>query len=227
MYEIWDFIKQSIELIDPKQLLLQGGFYVLLFVVFAETGLFFGFFLPGDYLLFLAGMFVATNKLDVTIYTLVIGLILAAIAGNFVGYWFGRKTGPVLYQRKDSLFFKKRYLKAAEVYYHKQGAFALIMGRFIPIVRTFAPIFAGIVKLNFKRFALYNVTGAILWVTSLTLLGYFLGRKYEKEIDNYLIYIIIGFIAVTTIPLIYTYFKKQLSGNKNEDDELNQNEKYE
>lgn len=227
MYEIWDFIKQSIELIDPKQLLLQGGFYVLLFVVFAETGLFFGFFLPGDYLLFLAGMFVATNKLDVTIYTLVIGLILAAIAGNFVGYWFGRKTGPVLYQRKDSLFFKKRYLKAAEVYYHKQGAFALIMGRFIPIVRTFAPIFAGIVKLNFKRFALYNVTGAILWVTSLTLLGYFLGRKYEKEIDNYLIYIIIGFIAVTTIPLIYTYFKKQLSGNKSEDDELNQNEKYE
>ena len=219
MHEIWDALRQ---LIDPEQLLREGGFYVLLFVVFAETGLFFGFFLPGDYLLFLAGMFVATDKLDVTIYMLIFGLIAAAVAGNFVGYWFGLKTGPMLYHRPDSFFFKKRYLKAAEVYYHKQGAFALIMGRFIPIVRTFAPIFAGVVQLDFKKFAFFNVSGAILWITSLSLLGFFLGRKFEKEIDDYLLYIIVGFIVLTTVPLIWTYLKRKISLNKSEEEELNQ-----
>jgi membrane-associated protein len=219
MHEIWDALQQ---LISPEQLLREGGFYVLLFVVFAETGLFFGFFLPGDYLLFLAGMFVATGKLDVTIYTLIIGLIIAAVSGNFVGYWFGLKTGPVLYHRPDSFFFKKKYLKAAEVYYRKQGAFALIMGRFIPIVRTFAPIIAGVVKLDFKRFALFNFTGAILWISSLSLLGFFLGRKFEKEIDDYLLYIIVGFILLTTVPLVWTYVKGKITVNKIEEEELNQ-----
>jgi membrane-associated protein len=164
----------------------------------------------------MAGMFVATNRLDVSIYTLIIGLVIAAIAGNFVGYWFGRKTGPVLYQKKDSLFFKQRYLIAAEDYYRKQGAFALILGRFIPIVRTFAPIFAGVVKLDFRKFAFYNISGAILWVTSLTLLGYTLGRQFEKEIDSYLLYIIITFIAITTIPLLFAYFKKRIDRSKEE-----------
>ena len=161
MHEIWDYLQH---LIDPVKLLREGGFYLLLFVIFAETGLFFGFFLPGDYLLFLAGMFVATGKLDVSIFILIVGLIAAAVSGNFVGYWFGHKTGPVLYQREDTFFFKKKYLKAAEVYYRKQGAFALIMGRFIPIVRTFAPIIAGIVKLDFKKFAFYKITWYIIIV---------------------------------------------------------------
>jgi membrane-associated protein len=219
MHEIWDALQQ---LIDPEQLLREGGFYLLLFVVFAETGLFFGFFLPGDYLLFLAGMFVATNKLDVTILTLVVGLIFAAVSGNFVGYWFGLKTGPMLYHRPDSFFFKKKYLRAAEVYYHKQGAFALIMGRFIPIVRTFAPIFAGVVRLDFKKFALFNVTGAVLWITSLSLLGFYLGRRFEKQIDDYLLYIIVGFILLTTVPLIWTYIKGKISVNKIEEEELKQ-----
>src|SRR4051812_46897381 len=156
MHDFWNNLHQ---LLDPEKLLREGGFYLVVFVIYAETGLFFGFFLPGDYLLFLAGMFVATGKLDVNIAVLLAGLCIAAISGNFTGYWFGRKTGPVLYTRKDSFFFKKRYLKAAEDYYYKQGAFALIMGRFVPIVRTFAPIFAGVVKLEFKKFALYNVVG--------------------------------------------------------------------
>jgi membrane-associated protein len=185
--------------------------YLLLFAIFAETGLFFGFFLPGDYLLFLAGMFVATNKLDTNIFVLIAGLIAAAILGNFVGYWFGRKTGPVLYQRKDSFFFKQRYLMAAEEYYKKQGAFAIIMGRFIPIVRTFAPIIAGVVLLDFKKFAFYNITGAFLWISSLTLLGFFLGRRFEKEINDYLLYIIVGFIVITAFPLIWAYFTKKVS----------------
>ena len=105
MHEIWDYLQH---LIDPVKLLREGGFYLLLFVIFAETGLFFGFFLPGDYLLFLAGMFVATGKLDVSIFILIVGLIAAAVIGNFVGYWFGNKTGPVLYQREDTFFFKKK-----------------------------------------------------------------------------------------------------------------------
>jgi membrane-associated protein len=207
MQEFWNSLHQFI---DPEKLLREGGFYVVLFVIFAETGLFFGFFLPGDYLLFLAGMFVATGRLDVNIFILVIGLTIAAILGNFTGYWFGRKTGPMLYNRKDSLFFKKKYLQAAEQYYMKQGAFALIMGRFVPIVRTFAPIFAGVVKLEWKKFAFYNVVGAILWIASLTLLGYFLGRSFAKQIEEYLVYIIIGFITITTIPLIYSFVKKRV-----------------
>lgn len=217
MHEIWDSLQH---LIDPVKLLREGGFYLLLFVIFAETGLFFGFFLPGDYLLFLAGMFVATDKLDVSIYLLIACLIAAAVAGNFVGYWFGKKTGPVLYHRNDSFFFKKKYLRAAETYYRKQGAFALIMGRFIPIVRTFAPIIAGIVRLDFKKFAFYNISGAILWITSLTLLGFLLGRRFEKEIDNYLLYIIVGFILITTIPLIVTYLKRKIDEDKSDEEEL-------
>ena len=214
MHETWDFLRH---LIDPEVMIRTGGLYVLLFVVFAETGLFFGFFLPGDYLLFVAGMFTATGRLDTSIYTLVIGLIAAAVLGNFVGYWFGKKTGPVLHERPDTFFFKKKYLKAAEEYYKKQGAFALIMGRFIPIVRTFAPIFAGIVQLDFKRFAFYNVLGAVLWISSLTLSGFFLGKNFEQEINDYLLYIIIGFIVVATLPLIITYIKSTLHISNNEE----------
>lgn len=219
MQDFWNTLQHFI---DPEKLLREGGFYVVMFVIFAETGLFFGFFLPGDYLLFLAGMFVATGKLDVNIYVLIFGLCVSAVSGNFVGYWFGRKTGPMLYHRKESFFFKRRYLKAAEEYYHKQGAFALIMGRFVPIVRTFAPIFAGVVKLDFKRFALYNVAGALIWIASLSLLGYFLGKRFEKEINDYLLYIIIGFIVITTIPLIVTFVRKKVVKDSN--DELSNTE---
>jgi len=218
MHEIWDSLQH---LVDPVKLLREGGFYLLLFVIFAETGLFFGFFLPGDYLLFLAGMFVATDKLDVSIYVLIAGLIAAAVAGNFVGYWFGKKTGPVLYDKEDSFFFKKRFLLAAENYYKKQGALALIMGRFIPIVRTFAPIIAGIVRLDYRKFAFYNISGAFLWITSLTLMGFFLGRTFEKQINDYLLYIVIGFILITTIPLVITYLKRKIGADRDDEEELN------
>ena len=217
MQDFWNNLQH---LIDPEKLLREGGFYLVVFVIFAETGLFFGFFLPGDYLLFLAGMFVATGKLDVNIAVLLAGLCIAAISGNFTGYWFGRRTGPLLYTRKDSFFFKKKYLKAAEAYYNKQGAFALIMGRFVPIVRTFAPIFAGIVKLDFKKFAFYNVIGGVLWICSLTLLGYFLGIRFEKEINHYLLYIIIGFIVITTIPLLITFVKSKVKSPEEEKTDL-------
>jgi membrane-associated protein len=214
MQEFWD---QLIKLTDAQQIIHKGGFYLILFVVFAETGLFFGFFLPGDYLLFLAGMFVATGRLDVGILTMILGLIFAAFAGNLVGYWFGYRTGPLLYKRSDSFFFKKKYLKVAEAYYRKQGAFALILGRFVPIVRTFAPIFAGVVKLDYKKFVLFNFIGAVLWITSLTLIGYFLGRQFENEIEQYLIYIIFGFILITTVPLIIAFLRRNIVLKINKD----------
>ena len=224
MQEFWNSLQHFI---DPEKLLKEGGFYVVLFVIFAETGLFFGFFLPGDYLLFLAGMFVATGRLDINIYVLVFGLIIAAISGNFTGYWFGKKTGPLLYKRKDTFFFKKKYLIAAEKYYRKQGAFALIMGRFVPIVRTFAPIVAGVVKLDVKKFAFYNIVGAIIWIASLTLLGYFLGKRFAHQIEEYLVYIIIGFIFITTIPLIITFVKKKVNRDGDEDETEIEEEKNE
>lgn len=219
MQEFWNSLHH---LIDPEKLLREGGFYMVMFVIFAETGLFFGFFLPGDYLLFLAGMFVATGKLDVDISVMILGLCIAAVSGNFTGYWFGRQTGPVLYKRKDTLFFKKRYLLAAEQYYKKQGAFALIMGRFVPIVRTFAPIFAGVVKLDVKKFALYNIVGAIIWIASLTLLGYFLGKKFAEQIEKYLVYIIFGFVFITTVPLVVAFVKRQVIKSEADLEEKNE-----
>lgn len=223
MHEFWENITK---LADAQQIIHKGGFYLILFVVFAETGLFFGFFLPGDYLLFLAGLFVATGRLDIGIFGMVLGLIFAAFAGNFVGYWFGYRTGPMLYKRKDTFFFKQKYLRAAEAYYHKQGAFALIMGRFVPIVRTFAPIIAGVVKMDPKKFAMYNFVGAVLWIASLTLLGFFLGKEFENEIEKYLIYIVFGFILTATIPLVIAILRRNINSinNDNNQSELNDGE---
>ena len=154
MENFWEHLQN---LTDAQSILSSGGFYLLLIVVFAETGLFFGFFLPGDYLLFMAGLLSAAGIIHVPIYTLVLSLIAAGILGNYTGYWFGYRTGPVLFAKNDSFFFKKRYIAVAEEFYAKYGGMALILGRFFPIVRTFAPIFAGIVRVDFKRFTLYNI----------------------------------------------------------------------
>jgi membrane-associated protein len=210
MHELWLSFQQ---LLDAETLLRSGGFYLLLIVVFAETGLFFGFFLPGDYLLFLAGLFCATGLLPVSIYTLCGGLLAAAILGNYTGYWFGSRTGPMLFKRKDSLLFKRKYIVAAEEFYHKYGALALILGRFMPIIRTFAPIFAGVVRVDLTRFSILNITGGILWVAVLTLSGYFLGQHFP-QIINYIEYIIIGFISVTTVPIIVTVVRKSIKKEK-------------
>ncbi|MCD8740929.1 VTT domain-containing protein [Mucilaginibacter roseus] len=209
MENIWD----NLQSLTDANTIIGLGFYVLLVVVFAETGLFFGFFLPGDYLLFMAGIFCAAGKLPVDISMLVISLAIAGILGNYVGYWFGYRTGPLLYKRKDSWFFKKRYVKVAEEFYHKYGGTALILGRFFPIIRTFAPIFAGVVKVSFKQFTIYNITGSVLWVSILTLAGYFLGRSYP-EIENYLQYVILAFLVITTAPLIFAFVKKKLISGK-------------
>lgn len=210
MENFWEYLHN---LTDANSILSNGGFIVLIIVIYAETGLFFGFFLPGDYLLFLAGLLTAAGIIQVPIYLLVPSLILAAILGNYTGYWFGYRTGPVLFNKNDSLFFKKRYITVAEEFYAKHGGMALILGRFFPIVRTFAPIFAGIVKVDLKKFSLYNIVGAIAWVTTLTLAGYFLGRRFPQLKDN-LQYIILGLIIITTIPLVFAYVKRRIHSNK-------------
>lgn len=208
-----EFLLSFQQLLDPEYLLSHGGIYIVCLIVFAETGLFFGFFLPGDYLLFLAGLFCALGKIDVHIVTLYFGILAAAISGNFIGYWSGYRTGPVLFKKKDSLFFKRKYVIMAEEFFQKYGGTALVVGRFVPIVRTFAPIFAGVVQLDFKKFVIYNIMGAILWVSLLTLTGYFLGIKFP-QIINYVEYIIVGLIVVAFLPIAITLFKKWLKDKK-------------
>jgi len=211
-----DFWLSIFQYFDAETMIRSGGFYLILFVVFAETGLFFGFFLPGDYLLFLAGLFTASGLLDVSIVTLCAGMILAGILGNFVGYWFGRRTGPMLFKRKESWIFKRKYIVMAEEFYNKYGGAALILGRFMPIIRTFAPIFAGIVRLDFKKFVLYNVIGSFLWVLTLTLAGFYLGRQFPQIIE-YIEYIVIGFVALTASPIIIALVRQGLSKHPKKD----------
>jgi membrane-associated protein len=211
MEQFWEHLQN---LTDAQSIIRKGGFYLLLVVVYAETGVFFGFFLPGDYLLVLAGILCASGMVDVPIYTLIISLIIAGVLGNYTGYWFGYRTGPVLFKRNESFFFKKRYVTMAEEFYAKYGGMALVLGRFFPIIRTFAPIFAGVVKVDFKKFTIYNFIGSITWVCTLTLTGFFLGRRYPDEIKFYLKYVIIGLILITTIPLAFAYFKRIISKPK-------------
>jgi len=203
MKEIWENLSN---LLDAQAIISKGGIYLIFFIVFAETGLFFGFFLPGDYLLFLAGIFCATGILEVSIYQLLATLFMAGVLGSYVGYWFGYSTGRILFNREDSIFFKKRYVYMAEDFFKKYGGMALVFGRFFPIIRTFAPIFAGVAKVKFKTFTFYNLLGSLLWVLLLTLLGFFLGKKFPG-IVNYMPYIIILLIAFTATPVIIAYFK--------------------
>jgi membrane-associated protein len=209
-----DFLISFQQLMDPEYLLSHGGFYLVCLIVFAETGLFFGFFLPGDYLLFLAGLFCALNKIDVSITTMFFGILGSGIAGNFAGYWFGYRAGPMLFKRKDSVVFKQKYIVMAEEFYQKYGGSALVVGRFVPIIRTFAPIFAGVVKLDFKKFVFYNVSGALIWVGVLTLSGYYLGATFP-EIINYVEYIVIGMIVIAFLPIIIAVIKRWLK-NRNQ-----------
>jgi membrane-associated protein len=207
MEKFWEHLQN---LTDAQSIIRKGGFYLLLVVVFAETGLFFGFFLPGDYLLVMAGLLCATGFLEVHISVLVISLILAGILGNYTGYWFGYRTGPVLFKRNESIFFKKHYVVMAQEFYAKYGGMALVLGRFFPIIRTFAPIFAGVVKVDFKKFTIFNFIGSVTWVTTLTLTGFFLGRKYPDEIKYYLKYVVLGLIVITTVPFIVASIKRKL-----------------
>ena len=201
-------------LLQPQFYIEHGGLWLILFVVFAETGLFAGFFLPGDSLLFVAGIY-STNLANEFIPTgnevfdllLIMMLISAAgIIGNTTGYWFGRKVGPAMYQWKENMFFKQRYLQQAHEFYEKHGGGAIIVARFIPIVRTFAPIVAGIVQMDQKKFSFFNVVGCVAWVGSMLFAGRFLQKwilaQFGFDLKDHLEIIVLGIMAVTTAPVI-------------------------
>jgi membrane-associated protein len=167
-----DSFWQHLQNLTDAQSIISLGFYFLLIVVYAETGLFFGFFLPGDYLLFMSGLFCSTGQFDISIYTLVFSLMAAGILGNYTGYWFGYRTGRELFNRDNSLFFKRHYVELAEEFYAKHGGMALVLGRFFPIIRTFAPIFAG------KDYMEFIVIGLIIF-TTIPLVFAFLKKKFH------------------------------------------------
>ena len=206
MHEAWQFLK---DLTNPESI-VKLGLPLLLFVIFAETGLFVGFFLPGDSLVFISGLLCATNNslLHVGIAELILYLSLAAIVGNMTGYIFGRRVGEALYKRPDSFLFQRRHVDATRSFYEKHGGKTLFLGRFLPIIRTFAPILAGVIKIDFKKFMLYNIAGAFCWIASISGIGYFLGGKFPG-IKDYLGYIVIGLIVITTIPVFLTYLKER------------------
>lgn len=203
------------QLLQPQFYIEHGGLWLLLFVVFAETGLFVGFFLPGDSLLFVAGVyskeliinsfpFIGNEYVQLLVLCALISA--AGILGNAVGYWFGRKVGPAMYGWKDNLLFKKHYLEQAHDFYEKHGGGAIVIARFIPIIRTFAPIVAGIVDMDRKKFSYYNIVGCIAWVLSMLVGGHFLQKwilsQFGFDLKSHLEIIVLGIVFITTAPVI-------------------------
>ncbi len=208
------------DLFNPQFYIDHGGLWLLLFVVFAETGLMFGFFLPGDSLIFIAGIY-STQLIDSIIpggtgndladlLILIVLLCICGISGNMLGYWFGYKSGPYLFKKKDSFIFKKKYLIQTKKFYDEYGAQTVIFARFLPTVRTFAPIVAGIVEMDRSKFMLYNVVGCLFWIITMAFSGHYLDRfffnEFNVDIKDHLEFIIIGLIIVTTIPFVWKYF---------------------
>lgn len=205
---MWEFLKQ---LTDPNSIIEYGGLWLLLFVIFAETGLLVGFFLPGDNLILLAGMLCKAKPelLNINYPLLVFLMTLAAVTGNIVGYWFGKFSGQKLYAKKDSVIFKQKHIELTKSYYNKYGGnMTLIIARFLPIVRTFAPIIAGVIKVDVVKFMMFNMVGAIAWILSLSSIGYFLVQWFP-QVTNYMGYIFIALIVITALPILKIFFKKQ------------------
>ncbi|MBM4166722.1 MAG: DedA family protein [Ignavibacteria bacterium] len=184
-------------LTDVKAIIQWGGLIAIILIVFAETGLLVGFFLPGDSLLVTAGLFAASGMFD--IYTLNISVILAAIIGDAVGYYIGKRSGGALYQRKDSRFFKKEHLLKTKEFYEKYGGITIVLARFMPFARTFAPVVAGVAEMKYQKFFSFNVWGGIFWVVSMTLIGFFLG-KLIPDIDKHIFKVIIVVVFLSLLP---------------------------
>lgn len=204
------------------------GIYVVLFIVFAETGLFAGFFLPGDTLLFLAGIYstelmstIVTIENDFANLALLAALVaLAGIIGNTFGYWFGAKSGYYLYNKEDTFWFKKKYLVESRIFFEKHGGRAIIFARFVPIIRTFAPIIAGIVGMEKKKFMFFNILSSILWSFSLIFAGHYLNDLFMMEfginLKDHIEIIVLVIVAITTVPLLLNYLKKKTAIKEDE-----------
>jgi membrane-associated protein len=191
---------------DLRTLILNIGLLGVFGIVFAESGLFFGFFLPGDSLLLTAGLLASQGFFDIRI--LLLGCCIGAIAGDSVGYWFGNKTGPKIFKRPDSLLFKRENLLKAKAFYEKHGGKTIVLARFMPFIRTFAPIVAGAGEMEYKRFLFFNVFGGIFWVFSMSLLGYFLGETVP-DIDRYILFIVGGIIFLSVLPTAIHLWRDQ------------------
>lgn len=197
--------------IDLSILIQTIGYFGIFFIIFAESGLFFGFFLPGDTLLFTAGLLASQGYFNIAI--LAIFVTLAAILGDQIGYFFGRHFGPKIFNREDSFFFKKRYITDAENFYKKHGKKAIVLARFIPVVRTFIPILAGVGNMHYKTFISYNILGGLFWGTGITLAGYFLGQKIPG-LDKYLIPILLLIVVVPMLPTLFSFIYNKLKAKK-------------
>jgi membrane-associated protein len=192
-----EWLKQLFhQLTDVQTLVRVGGLAVITAIVFAETGLFVGFFLPGDSLLFTAGALAAQGHFSIVLLNTL--LIVAAIVGDTVGYWFGRKMGPALFTRPKSLFFNPAHLRRAHDFYEKHGGKTIVLARFMPIIRTFAPVVAGMGKMEYGRFLAFNVFGGIGWVLSMTFAGYFLGQV--AFVQRHFEAVILGIIFLSILP---------------------------
>lgn len=184
---------------DVKGIIQWGGLFMICAIVFAETGLMIGFFLPGDSLLVTAGVFAAAGLLDLAA---LLGLVsLCAVVGDQLGYYIGQRTGPALFKREDSLLFKRSHVLKAQAFYEKYGAKTIVIARFVPVVRTFAPVVAGVGKMEYRRFVTYNLAGGVLWVFSMVLTGYLLGNAVP-DIDKHIHFVIGGVIFLSILPAI-------------------------
>jgi membrane-associated protein len=191
---------------DIKGLVAWGGYVGLTTIIFAETGLLVGFFLPGDSLLVTAGLLASQPQFGLNVYLLGLLLTVASIVGNSVGYFIGRASGPRLFRREESLLFKPRYLRQAHEFYERHGGKTIILARFMPIVRTFVPVVAGAAGMDHGRYTLYNVVGGVLWIWSMLFTGYFLGR-YIPGIDRHIEKVIIVVIALSLLPAAFHWLK--------------------
>lgn len=200
-----------LDVFSPEEIIRFGGITLLLIIVFCETGIFFGFFLPGDSLLFTAGLLTNHKILDVPVWQLILLVIIAAVAGSTVGYLSGRWAHGYLSKRKENFFYKKEYMDMTRAFYKKYGAMAFIMGRFLPVVRTFVTIMSGMVRIDFKIFFIFNVLGAGIWVITMVMSGFMLGNVFPNILD-YIEIIVVGMIVLTAIPII-TQFRKHRASN--------------
>jgi membrane-associated protein len=194
-------------LYNVPELIRMGGLVGLAAIVFAETGLMVGFFLPGDSLLVTAGLFAAKGDLNIVWLNLVV--MAAAIAGDATGYWIGRRAGHALYSRPNSFFFRKQHLVKTHEFYEKHGGKTIVIARFVPIIRTFAPVVAGAAEMTYRQFAIYNVFGGLGWVLSMTLSGYFLGRAVP-DIDKHIHIVVAVVIFLSLLPGIISIAREKL-----------------
>lgn len=199
-------MENLIHLFNLEELIRTAGYLGIAAIIFAESGLFFGFFLPGDSLLFTAG-FLASQGLF-NIWILIALTTIAAILGDSVGYWFGKKVGPMIFKRPDSFWFSKERVQQAHDFFEKHGAKSIVLARFIPAVRTFTPIIAGVAGMNYGTFLKYNIIGGVLWAAALPLLGYYLG-SFVPDIDKYIIPIVVAIVVASVIPLAMEFLKKR------------------